>query len=174
MLFDFCFWREFLRRAPWGLTSFITERSKQERCCRQLDERHPAVSFFLFGHPKRKRKLFLKFLAVFFSSIPPQALLLSSLKEVSKKGATVSTRWTPTRGTYPLDSSPRNPVGHLSKPGRPALPCGPGVRATLPAVTWAEKRKTFQSNERLPVMGYVSRCGRTVSPGLQGKAGSRR
>ena len=33
-LFDFCFWREILRPAAVGLTSFVTERSKQERCHR--------------------------------------------------------------------------------------------------------------------------------------------
>ena len=60
----------------------------------KLDERQPTGFSFLFGHPKRKRKIFLKFLAVFFYGVPPWALLLSSLKEVSKKGATVSTRWT--------------------------------------------------------------------------------
>ena len=33
-LSDFCFWREILRPAAVGLTSFVTERSKQERCHR--------------------------------------------------------------------------------------------------------------------------------------------
>ena len=76
-----------------------------------------------------------------FSGWQPLALLLSSPKEVSKKGATVSGRWTPTRGTYPLDSSPRKQRCLLSKPGCSALPCGPRIRTTLPAATQLRKKQ---------------------------------
>ena len=87
-------------------------------------------AMFLFDRPKRNG-----------NGRQPLALLLSSPKEVSKKGATVSGRWTPTRGTYPLDSSPRKQRCHLSKPGCSALPCGPRVRATLPAAKQQRKRQ---------------------------------
>ena len=106
------------------------------------------LSMFLFDRPKRNRKLFLKFLAVFFSSIPPQALLLSSPKEVSKKGATVSTRWTPTREQSPLDPAQRETIKCNFYRLLPGPPCGPGVQV-LPQrekkLDWANglQRKEF-------------------------------
>ena len=56
------------------------------------------------------------------------ALLLSSLKEVSKKGATVSTRWTPTREQGPLDPAQRETIKCNFYQLLPGPPCGPGVQ----------------------------------------------
>ena len=56
------------------------------------------------------------------------ALLLSSLKEVSKKGATVSTRWTPTRELSPLDPARRKTCSCHPCRLLPGPPCGPGVQ----------------------------------------------
>ena len=157
----------FLTAGAAGLTSFITERSKQERRQRQKDERHLAVSSFLFGKPKRKRKIFLKFLAVFFNGGHRGVLLLSSPKEVSKKGATVSTRWTPTRGN-PWTPHSGKQSSATSTGFYPAHPAGRGYtpyrsgKRDLIGPTPAKKRYSFTA------------ATKNVSPGLQGKAGSRR
>ena len=94
-------------------------------------------------------------------------LLLSSPKEVSKKGATVSTRWTPTRGN---PWTPHN--GKLSNAAStgfyPAHPAGRGYtpyrsgKRDLIGPTPAKKRYSFTA------------ATKNVSPGLQGKAGSSR
>ena len=55
-------------------------------------------------------------------------LLLSSPKEVSKKGATVSTRWTPTREQSPLDPAQRKTIKCRFHRLLPGPPCGPGVQ----------------------------------------------
>ena len=67
---------------------------------------------------KGSEKCFFEGRCLPFYGEPPWALLLSSLKEVSKKGATVSTRWTPTREQSPLD-----PARHKTCSWRPTGFC---------------------------------------------------
>ena len=108
----------------------------------------------------------MKFLTIFFSGIPPRALLLSSLKEVSKKGATVSTRWTPTRGNpwTPHDIK----LAHVTLPVSPR----PTLRAGGAGLTAAEKMKSIGPTAYRN-KAYLAAGSGNVSPGLQGKAGSR-
>ena len=62
-----------------------------------------------------------------FTACRRRVLLLSSLKEVSKKGATVSTRWTPTRGN-PWTPHSGTLTGCYPYRLLPGPPCGPGVQ----------------------------------------------
>ena len=57
-LFAFCFWWDFFRHPAAGLTSFITERSKQERCHRfdavdRAKEKQSPFENRLFGDVSR-------------------------------------------------------------------------------------------------------------------------
>ena len=79
-----------------------------------------------FGGPRGSEKFF-RFLFVFFSGRCRRTLLLSSPKEVSKKGATVSTRWTPTRGN-PWTPHSGTLTGCYPYRLLPGPPCGPGVQ----------------------------------------------
>ena len=74
----------------------------------------------------------------------------------NKKGATVSERWTPTRGTYPLDSSPREQRGHLTAGcSRPYLAVR-GERATACGKVSTENQalrpdKALRTGSSLPI-----------------------
>ena len=110
---------EDLRPAAVGLTSFV---GRCPAACRRV---------ILLSSPKeesRKQRKKCHRLGWTFSGIPPRVLLLSSLKEVSKKGATVSTRWTPTREQSPLDPAQRKTIKCRFHRLLPGPPCGPGVQ----------------------------------------------
>ena len=110
---------EDLRPAAVGLTSFV---GRCPAACRGV---------ILLSSPKeesRKQRKKCHRLGWTFSGIPPRVLLLSSLKEVSKKGATVSTRWTPTREQSPLDPAQRKTIKCRFHRLLPGPPCGPGVQ----------------------------------------------
>ena len=128
--------------APFLLTSFGDERSK---ALRRIAVKSPAsnrnrkIFFASFWSPKKEAmasflgdqkeaKNIFRFLLLAgdFTAIRRRALLLSSPKEVSKKGATVSTRWTPTRELSPLDPAQRNTYRVLPPPAsaRPTLRAG--------------------------------------------------
>ena len=83
------------------------------------------ICFFL-GDQKRTEKVAIVEGGLFTASCRG-VLLLSSPKEVSKKGATVSTRWTPTRGNpwTPHSGTLTGCYPHRLLPGPP---CGPGVQ----------------------------------------------
>ena len=108
----------------------------------------------------------MKFRAVFFNGGRRGVLLLSSPKEVSKKGATVSTRWTPTRGNpwTPHDIK----LAHVTLPVSPR----PTLRAGGAGLTAAEKMKSIGPTAYRN-KAYLAAGSGNVSPGLQGKAGSR-
>lgn len=103
-----------------------------------------------------------------FYGVPPWALLLSSLKEVSKKGATVSTRWTPTRELSPLDPAQRETIKCNFYWLLPGPPCGPGVQVLPQRENNGIRQTTCKEKVQFAA------ATRNVSPGLQGKAGSRR
>ena len=86
-----------------------------------------AAGYFFFRLRKKKQeRIFVS--GGRFYGVPPWALLLSSPKEVSKKGATVSTRWTPTREQSPLDPAQRETIKCNFYRLLPGPPCGPGVQ----------------------------------------------
>ena len=106
----------------------------------KLDERHPTVSSFLFGHPKRKRKRCHRFDAVDAD-----------------------------QGAKP--PGPRTAGNLLMSPQHllPGPPCGPGIYA-LP-----QRQKELDQVNSLQRKGFsLPQLLPDVSPGLQGKAGSRR
>ena len=93
------------------------------------DFRQLAGGLFFFRRRKKNQESSVKSANVgvgLFTASCRRALLLSSLKEVSKKGATVSTRWTPTREQSPLDPALRNTYRVLPLPAstRPTLRAG--------------------------------------------------
>ena len=104
-----------------------------------------------------------------FYGEPPQALLLSSPKEVSKKGATVSTRWTPTRERGPLDPARRETCSYRPTGFYPAHPAGRGCRSYR-----SGKMKSYRANGLQRKGSSLPQLLPDVSPGLQGKAGSSR
>ena len=99
--------------------------------------------------------------------------------------------WTTTWGPYPQVPRRRQTAGHLTADCSRPYPAGRG-NVPQPAAKPLRKGKTlrpnllFQTGNSLPIRKtlrpdkrlrdrqQLSRCGRTVSPGLQGKAGSRR
>ncbi len=156
-------------RLPAGGLFFFRRRKKnQERRHQQIGLTASRRILLPFWSVKKEPKIFLKFLAYIFSGGPPQALLLSSPKEVSKKGATVSTRWTPTRERGPLDPARHKTCSYRPTGFYPAHPAGRGCRSyrsgkmELIGPTACKERVQFAA------------ATKNVSPGLQGKAGSSR
>ena len=110
----------------------------------------------------------MKFLAVFLTAGGHGVLLLSSLKEVSKKGATVSTRWTPTREQSPLDPAQREACSYRPTGFYPAHPAGRGYTPYR-----CGKRNLIGPTACKDKVSFTA-ATKNVSPGLQGKAGSSR
>ena len=130
-----CVWCLLLvfRQAAGGV--FFFRRKKKQESFGGWDT---LVVFFISGGwpvpssfwtPKKVAKKVPPLRLDFFRASCRGALLLSSPKEVSKKGATVSTRWTPTREQSPLDPAQQNTYRVLPPPAstRPTLRAG-GVR----------------------------------------------
>ena len=97
------------------------------------------------------------------------ALLLSSLKEVSKKGATVSTRWTPTRELSPLDPARRKTCSCHPAGFSPAHPAGRGCRSYRSGKNEVYRANGLQrENVTLPQAEKTFHPACKVRPGADG------